>query len=377
MNGTLARNWTRRVMIGDVPIGGGSPIPVQSMTNTRTSDVEATVAQIGRLEEAGCDIVRVAVPDEAAARALPEIIGRSGLPVVADIHFDYRLGLAAVEAGAHALRFNPGNIGSEERIAALVEACAARSIPVRIGVNAGSLEKDILGQYGRPTAEAMTRSADRHIALLEQLDFRDIIVSMKSSDVPMTVEASRIMASRSEYPLHLGITEAGTTLTGAVRSAVGLGLMLAEGYGDTIRVSLSGPPEEEVRVGREILRSLGLRHGGVTVIACPTCGRTEIDVPGIASEIERRTAAIRTPVTVAVMGCVVNGPGEAREADIGVAGGRGESVLFQKGEVVGRLSDCDIAAALLERLMELVEERGGDRESGGRRGDGPPGPGGE
>jgi len=356
MTGTLARNWTRRVRIGDVPIGGGSPIPVQSMTNTRTSDVEATVAQIARLEEVGCDIVRVAVPDRAAADVLPEIVGRSGIPVVADIHFDYRLGLASVKAGCHALRINPGNIGSDERVVALVEACRERSIPIRIGVNAGSLEDDILERHGGPTAEGMVASADRHIALLEQLDFRDVIVSMKSSDIPMTVEANRLMASRCEYPLHLGITEAGTVTTGAVRSSVGLGLMLSEGYGDTIRVSLSGPPEEEVRVGREILRSLGLRHGGITVIACPTCGRTQIDVAGIAAELERRTASVRTAATVAVMGCVVNGPGEAREADLGVAGGRDESVLFAKGEVVGRLAGDDIAEALFERLMQFVED---------------------
>jgi (E)-4-hydroxy-3-methylbut-2-enyl-diphosphate synthase len=363
MTGTIARNWTRRVRIGDVEIGGGAPIPVQSMTNTVTSDHEATVAQIERLYEAGCDIVRVAVPDTAAVGALPAILGRSPLPVVADIHFDHRLGLAAVEAGVHALRINPGNIGSAERVASLVDACGARSIPIRIGVNAGSLEKDILERFGRPTAEGMLASADRHIALLEQMDFRDIIVSLKSSDVRMTVEANRLMAARSEYPLHLGITEAGTVVTGAVRSAVGLGLILADGIGDTIRVSLAGPPEDEVRVGREILRSLGLRHGGVTVVACPTCGRTEIDVQGIADEIERRTTAVRTPVTVAVMGCVVNGPGEAREADLGVAGGRDESVFFSKGEVVGRLRGDDITEALLERLMEFV--RRAEREGRG------------
>jgi (E)-4-hydroxy-3-methylbut-2-enyl-diphosphate synthase len=362
---TLARNWTRRVRIGNVPIGGGSPIAVQSMTNTRTSDVDATVAQIGRLDEAGCDIVRVAVPDEAAVEALPAILEQSGIPVVADIHFDHRLGLRAVEAGVHALRVNPGNIGSPGRIEALVAACAARGIPIRIGVNAGSLEKDILQRYGHPTAEALVTSADRHIALLEQLDFRDIIVSMKSSDVRTTVEANRLMASRSEYPLHLGITEAGTVLTGAVRSSVGLGLMLAEGFGDTIRVSLAGPPEEEVRVGREILRSLGLRHGGVTVVACPTCGRREIDVEAIACEIERRTIGVRVPVTIAVMGCVVNGPGEAREADIGVAGGRGESVLFAKGDVVGHISGDDIVGELMARLENLVRER--ERPSEARR----------
>ncbi|MBD3366598.1 MAG: flavodoxin-dependent (E)-4-hydroxy-3-methylbut-2-enyl-diphosphate synthase [Candidatus Eisenbacteria bacterium] len=358
MTETPARSRTRRVMIGRVPVGGGAPVAVQSMTNTVTSDIEATVAQIARLAHVGCDIARVAVPDGAAADALPEIIARSGIPVVADIHFDHRLGLRAVEAGAHALRINPGNIGAEERVRALVAACSEASIPIRIGVNAGSLERDILERHGHPTAEAMVESAERHAALLEERDFSDIIVSLKSSDVPTTVDANRLMASRHDYPLHLGITEAGTLVPGAVRSSVGLGLMLADGLGDTIRVSLAAPPEDEVRVGREILRSLGLRHGGVTVVACPTCGRTEIDVPGIASEIERRTADIRTPVTVAVMGCVVNGPGEAREADLGVAGGRGRSVLFAGGREIGRLTSDDLAGELLRRLQDLIDERG-------------------
>jgi (E)-4-hydroxy-3-methylbut-2-enyl-diphosphate synthase len=345
-----SRRKTRQVGIGDVLVGGGAPISVQSMTNTRTQNVAETVAQIHRLEAAGCEIARVAVPDTASATALSDIVAQVSIPVVADIHFDYRLGIAAVEAGAHALRINPGNIGAKERVEAVVAACLVRSIPIRIGVNAGSLEKDILERDGHPTAEGMAESAARHVELVEGLGFRDIILSLKASDVATTVEANRLMATRCDCPLHLGITEAGTILTGAVRSSVGLGLLLAEGIGDTIRVSLAGPPEEEIRVGREILRALGLKHGGVAVIACPTCGRTEIDVQAIAEEVERRTAEFRTPLVVAVMGCAVNGPGEAREADVGIAGGGREAVLFRHGEIVERIGEDGI----LERLMSEI-----------------------
>ncbi|MFH1866438.1 MAG: flavodoxin-dependent (E)-4-hydroxy-3-methylbut-2-enyl-diphosphate synthase [Candidatus Eisenbacteria bacterium] len=348
------RRKTRQVMIGDVAIGGGAPISVQSMTNTKTEDVEATVAQIKGLEEVGCEIVRVAVPGKAAIAALPDIIAQAGIPVVADIHFDYRLGLGAVEAGVHALRINPGNIGTRERVETLVAACRERGIPIRVGVNSGSLEKDILERDGHPTAQGMVESAMRHVELLESVGFEDVILSLKASDVAMTVEANRLMAEKCDYPFHLGVTEAGTVLTGSVRSSVGLGVLLTEGIGDTIRVSLSGPVEEEVRVGREILKSLGLRHGGVTVIACPTCGRCQIDVQAIAEEVERKTAHIRKSLVVAVMGCAVNGPGEAREADVGIAGGGDEALLFAEGVVVSTIAKPDAIWELLAGIARLV-----------------------
>jgi (E)-4-hydroxy-3-methylbut-2-enyl-diphosphate synthase len=290
------------------------------------------------------------VPDKASVAALPDIIAQASIPVVADIHFDYKLGLGAVEAGVHALRINPGNIGARERVEALVSACLDRGIPIRIGVNSGSLEKDILERDGHPTAEGMVESASRQVELVESLGFTSLLLSLKASDVGMTVEANRLMAAQCDIPLHLGVTEAGTVLPGAVRSSVGVGVLLADGIGDTIRVSLAGPVEEEIRVGREILKSLGLRHGGVTVIACPTCGRCEIDVQAIAEEIERETAHIRKSLVVAVMGCAVNGPGEAREADVGVAGGGAEAVLFRRGELIERVEE----RLLVERLMEEV-----------------------
>lgn len=348
------RRATRRVEIGGLAVGGGAPLSVQSMTNTPTGDAAATLAQIRSLEEAGCEIVRVAVPDARAVSALPEILAGTRLPVVADIHFDHRLGIAAVEAGVHALRFNPGNIGSKDRVDELVDACAGRGVPVRIGVNSGSLESDILERDGRPTAAGMVESALRHLERLEARGFRDVVLSLKSSDVPTTVEANRAAAARCDCPLHLGITESGTVLTGAVRSAVGLGVLLAEGIGDTIRVSLAGPPEEEVRVGRAVLSSLGLRHGGVSVIACPTCGRTVIDVARIAEEVERATASIRSPLLVAVMGCAVNGPGEAREADVGMAGGGDEVVLFRGGVVIDRIPESAAVGRLLEEIESLT-----------------------
>ena len=344
------RRKTRQVMIGDVAVGGDAPISVQSMTNTKTEDVEATVAQIKGLEEVGCDIVRVAVPGKDAVAALPDILAQAGIPVVADIHFDYKLGLGAVEAGVHALRINPGNIGARERVETLVAACKEKSIPIRVGVNSGSLEKDILERDGHPTPQGMVESATRHVELLESVAFEDVILSLKASDVGMTVEANRLMAEKCNLPFHLGITEAGTVLTGSVRSSVGLAVLLAEGIGDTIRVSLSGPVEEEVRVGREILKSLGLRHGGVTVIACPTCGRCQIDVQAIAEEVERRTAHIRKSLVVAVMGCAVNGPGEAKEADVGIAGGGEEILLFADGET---LATTTPASALTELLAHI------------------------
>lgn len=351
------RRKTRQVSIGDVRVGGGAPVSVQSMTNTETSDIQATSAQIQRLADAGCEIVRVAVPDAAAVEVLRGIVARSPLPVVADIHFDHRLAVASVEEGVHGIRINPGNIGGRDRVRAVVDAAGAAGIPIRIGVNAGSLERDILERGGGPTAEGMVESCLRHVELVEEMGFEDLTLSLKASDVTMTVEANRAIASRCDRPLHLGVTEAGTVLTGAVRSAVGMGILLADGIGDTIRVSLAGPPEAEVAVGRRILSSLGLRHGGVTVVACPTCGRCTIDVAGIAEEVEKRTSHVRTPLVVAVMGCAVNGPGEAREADIGVAGGAGEAVLFKGGEVVDRIDGERALEALLEGITALVETR--------------------
>jgi (E)-4-hydroxy-3-methylbut-2-enyl-diphosphate synthase len=348
------RRKTRQVMIGDVAVGGDAPISVQSMTNTKTEDVEATVAQIRNLERAGCEIVRVAVPGKSAVAALPDIVAQAEIPVVADIHFDYRLGLGAIEAGVHALRINPGNIGVRERVETLVAACKEKGIPIRVGVNSGSLEKDILERDGHPTAQGMVESAMRHVELLDGVGFEDVILSLKASDVAMTVEANRLMAERCDLPFHLGITEAGTVLTGSVRSSVGLSVLLADGIGDTIRVSLSGPVEEEVRVGREILKSLGLRHGGVTVIACPTCGRCQIDVQAIAEEVERKTTHIRKNVVVAVMGCAVNGPGEAREADVGIAGGGEEVLLFAEGETVSAIAAPDALRELLASIARLA-----------------------
>jgi len=348
----ITRRSTRQVRIGGVPVGGDAPISVQSMTNTRTSDVEATCSQIEDLASAGCEIARVAVPDTESVSALRNIVARSPIPVVADIHFDHRLALASIEAGAHAIRINPGNIGSADRVRAVVDAAGAAGTPIRIGVNSGSLERDLLEGEGRPTADVMVESCMRHVAIVEEMGFADLILSLKSSDVGMTVEANRKVAELCEHPLHLGVTEAGTLLSGAVRSAVGLGVLLADGIGDTIRVSLAGSPVEEVVVGRRILSSLGLRHGGVTVIACPTCGRTAIDVAAIADELERRTAHIRAPLTVAVMGCAVNGPGEAREADLGIAGGDGDAVLFCEGVVKARMSGDDALEALLREIRE-------------------------
>jgi (E)-4-hydroxy-3-methylbut-2-enyl-diphosphate synthase len=337
-------------MIGDVAVGGDAPISVQSMTNTKTEDVEATVAQIKSLEKVGCEIVRVAVPGKAAVAALPEIVARAEIPVVADIHFDYKLGLGAVEAGVHALRINPGNIGARERVETLVAACKEKGIPIRVGVNSGSLEKDILERDGHPTAEGMVESAMRHVELLESVGFEDFILSLKASDVAMTVAANRLVAEKCDYPFHLGITEAGTVLSGSVRSSVGLSVLLAEGIGDTVRVSLSGPVEEEVRVGREILKSLGLRHGGVTVIACPTCGRCQIDVQAIAEEVERQTAHIRKSLVVAVMGCAVNGPGEASAADLGIAGMGTRAAVFVEGRSISVHGQPEALARLLAHI---------------------------
>lgn len=342
-----------RIHIGPVPVGGGAPVAVQSMTNTDTRDADATLDQIRRLHGAGCEIIRVAVPDKKAAAALPRICTASPLPVVADIHFSSSLALAALEAGVAALRINPGNIGGPARVDRVVDAAKAHGASIRVGVNAGSLEKRLLEQYGGPTPEAMTQSALDHVRLLERRGFDAIKISLKSSSVPATVAAYRLLASRCPYPLHVGVTEAGTLLRGAVKSAVGIGILLAEGIGDTIRVSLTHDPVREVEVAWHILASLDLRRRGPQIISCPTCGRTEIDLIALAEAVEERIRNMPDTFTVAVMGCVVNGPGEAREADVGIAGGRGKGILFRKGEVTGSVTgDAD---ALLNALVREID----------------------
>lgn len=351
----MDRSKTRQIKAGGVAIGGGAPVSVQSMCCTDTRDAGATLAQIEALRSAGCDIVRVAVPDEAAARSLSEICRRSPLPVVADIHFDYRLALLSAEAGAGKIRINPGNIGGEEKVRAVASACRDRGIPIRIGVNAGSLEKRLLGRYGGPTPEAMVESAADQAEILEKCGFSDICLSLKASSVPMTVAACRLAAETFPYPLHLGVTEAGTSYNGTISSAVGIGALLLEGIGDTIRVSLTADPVEEVRAGTAILRAAGLRRGGVRFISCPTCGRTQVDLIALAEETERRLAGCKREITVAVMGCIVNGPGEARQADYGIAGGRGEGVIFRRGEIVGRAAED----RLVDALVHMIESDGG------------------
>ena len=353
----MERRLTRQLEVGKVKVGGGAPIAVQSMTNTKTSDSVSTLEQINRLAEAGCDIVRCAVPDMAAAEGLKTIVKESPIPVIADIHFDYKLALAAIEAGVDGLRLNPGNIGGNDRVAAVVEAAKKRNIPIRIGVNAGSLPKDLLEKYGHPTPEALVEAAWRHIRILEEMDYKNIKISLKAHDVPLTLAAYRLMASQCDYPLHVGITEAGTVNSGIIKSAVGIGTLLAEGIGDTIRVSLTGDPVREVKVGFEILKSLGLREYGPTLISCPTCGRTQINLEKLALEVERRLTEITEPITVAVMGCVVNGPGEAREADVGIAGGINEGLIFRKGEVLKKVAEADIIDELFAEIDKILLER--------------------
>ncbi len=350
---------TRPIAVGNVAVGGGAPVSVQSMCSTDTRDVEATLGQIRRLAEAGCEIVRCAVPDADAAAALGPIRAGSSLPLIADIHFDYRLALAALEAGVDGLRLNPGNIGERWKVEEVVRACAERRVPIRIGVNAGSLEKELLARHGHPTAEAMVESALGHIRILEDLDYRQIKVSLKASNIRRTVEAYRQLAREVDYPLHIGITEAGTTWSGTVKSAIGLGVLLYEGIGDTLRVSLTGDPVEEVRVGWEILKSLELRERGPVFISCPTCGRCQINLIEVAEEVERRLHDLPQKITVAVMGCVVNGPGEAREADVGIAGGKGQGLLFRHGEVVRKVPEGELADALVEAARQLAAERAG------------------
>ncbi len=351
----MERN-TRQIELGGIKIGGGAPITVQSMTKTDTRDIPGTVAQIKSLEKAGCDIVRLAVPDMDAAKSLGEIKKQTNIPIISDIHFDYKLALEAVKQGVDGMRINPGNIGSKYRIKAVVDAVRERGIPIRIGVNSGSLEKDILKKHGSPTAEALAESAFRHVEILEDLDFRDIKISVKSTDVKKMIASYRILAERCEYPLHLGVTEAGTYEMGTIKSSIGIGTLLAEGIGDTIRVSLTGDPVDEVIVGFNILRSLGLRRNGIELISCPGCGRLEIDLMKLVKDVEDRITDINLPrpIKVAILGCVVNGPGEASEADIGIAGGKGKGMLYKDGKLVRSFKEHQIADELVKELKTFV-----------------------
>jgi len=352
------RRATRRIHVGAVPVGGGAPVAVQSMTTTKTADVAATLAQIGALAEQGADIVRLAVPDEEAAAVLPAIVQGSPVPLVADIHFDYRLALKALDAGIHCIRLNPGNIGSQKRVREVVKAARDRNVPIRIGVNAGSLEEDIVARHGWPTAEGMVESAERHIRVLEDEGYREIKVSLKAHDIGMTVAANRLFAKRFDYPLHLGITEAGTLLSGTIKSAAGLGILLADGIGDTLRVSLAADPLEEVKVARSLLKALGLKFGGATLTACPTCGRCSVAMIPIAERVEQRLSTLKGEVNVAVMGCEVNGPGEAAAADVGVAYGHGGvGLLFKNGKIVKRMKAEELEGALVEEALKISAER--------------------
>ena len=351
------RDETKVVQIGKRQIGGGNPILIQSMCNTKTEDVKATVEQILALEHAGCDIIRVAVPTMEAAAALTEIKRQIHIPLVADIHFDYRLAIAAIECGADKIRINPGNIGSRERIQAVVDKAKEYGVPIRVGVNSGSLEKPLVEKYGGVTAEGLVESALDKVALIEQMGYDNLVISIKSSDVMMCVKAHELIAKKTHYPLHVGITEAGTVIAGNIKSAVGLGLILSQGIGDTIRVSLTGSPLEEIKSAKLILKTLGLRRGGVDVVSCPTCGRTQIDLIGLANQVETLVQGYPLDIKVAVMGCVVNGPGEAKEADLGVAGGIGEGLLIRKGEIVKKLPESELLPALKAELDRMVEDK--------------------
>ncbi len=351
----MKRRATKKVRVGDVEIGGNAPVSVQSMTSTRTEDARFTVEQILGLQDAGCEIVRVAVPNREAAEAIGPIRKAISIPLVADIHFDYRLALAALDQGADKIRINPGNIGSEDHVRKVLSAAKERGIPVRIGVNGGSLEKELIQKYNGITAEALAESALRHVRLCEDAGFEDIVLSVKTSNVPLMIAANRLLAEQTPYPIHLGVTEAGTPKKGVLRSAVGIGALLAEGIGDTIRVSLTGDPVEEVNAGFEILKTLKLRQKGLTIVSCPTCGRTQTNLVSIAEEVERRLEGVDKILTVAVMGCAVNGPGEAREADIGVACGKGSALLFRKGETIRKLREDEIVQTLVEEVMAWEE----------------------
>jgi (E)-4-hydroxy-3-methylbut-2-enyl-diphosphate synthase len=343
-------------MVGSVPVGGGAPVSVQTMTKTKTADVDATVAQIVQAAEAGCDIVRVTVNDKEAAEAIGKIVSRSPIPVVADIHFNHVFALKAIEGNVAKVRLNPGNIGSRDRIQQVLSAAKDKGIPIRIGVNSGSLEEDILKKHGYPTAEALYESAMRHVEICDSFGFRDVIISVKSTDVSLMIEAYRLVAARTDIPLHIGVTEAGPTRSGTIKSAVGIGALLSEGIGDTIRVSLTDEPVKEVEVGKEILRSLSLATRNVELIACPTCGRLEVDLFGIMRELEKRLEGVKKPVKIAVLGCVVNGPGEAAEADIGIAAGKGVGILYRKGEVVRRVKESEIVDVIVEEVKNFRSE---------------------
>jgi (E)-4-hydroxy-3-methylbut-2-enyl-diphosphate synthase len=348
------RTITRRIHLGNIPIGGGAPIVVQSMTNTDTRDISSTIDQINRLSEAGCEIVRLAIPEKEAAAAFKKIKSRVSTPLIADVHFDHRLALAALDAGADGLRINPGNIKSQKGVTKVVRAAADLKVPIRIGVNAGSLHKGILSKYGSPSAEALVESAMRHVTLFEDLGFERIKISLKSSHVITTIKAYELLSEKVHYPLHLGVTEAGTLISGTVKSAIGIGHLLSRGIGDTIRVSLTRDPVEEVKVAYEILRALDIRHRGPEIISCPTCGRCEIDLFSLVEKVERALSGIEASPKVAIMGCVVNGPGEAKEADIGIAGGRGQGILFRKGNIVKKLPEHELAEVLINEVKKLV-----------------------
>ncbi len=348
------RENTRAIRIGNRIIGSGNPILIQSMTNTKTEDVDATVGQIKRLEEAGCDIIRCAVPTMEAAKALGLIKKQINIPLVADIHFDYRLAIAAMENGADKIRINPGNIGGSDKIKAVIDVAKERNIPIRVGVNSGSLEKNILEKYGRVTAEGLVESALDKVRMIEEYDYHNLVISIKSSDVMMCVKAHELMAKSTDYPLHVGITEAGTVISGNIKSSIGLGLILSQGIGDTIRVSLTGDPVEEIKSAKIILKTLGLRNGGITVVSCPTCGRTQIDLIGLANKVETMVAGYDLDIKVAVMGCIVNGPGEAREADLGIAGGKGEGLIIKKGEIIRKVPEDRLLEELKKELDILA-----------------------
>lgn len=350
------RKMTREVSVGNVKIGGGNPISVQSMTNTDTRDVKKTVEQIKRLEKVGCDIVRVAVVDMDAAKSISKIKEQINIPIIADIHFDYRLALEAINQGVDGIRINPGNIGNIERVKAVVEKCKERDLKIRIGVNGGSLEKELLKKYGSPTAEALVESAMGHVKILEDLDFHNIVISLKSSDIYTAVEAYELMSQKVDYPLHIGITEAGGVRAGTIKSSIGIGSLLLKGIGDTMRISLTGDPVEEVKVGKDILRSLNLLNDKIKIVSCPTCGRCNIDLISIANEVENKIQDIDKNMTVAIMGCVVNGPGEAREADIGIAGGKGQGILFKKGEIVRKIPADKLVEELLDEIDKFEEK---------------------
>ncbi|MCR1933950.1 flavodoxin-dependent (E)-4-hydroxy-3-methylbut-2-enyl-diphosphate synthase [Clostridium tepidum] len=349
----MERKLTRKVKVGNIYVGGDAPVSIQSMTNTDTRDVKSTLNQIKRLEEIGCDIIRCAVPDMEASEALKIITRESKIPVVADIHFDYKLALESIKNGVHALRINPGNIGSIERVKMVAKAAKERAIPIRIGVNSGSLKKDVLDKYGKVSPEALVESALQHVTILEKCNFNDIVISIKSSNVMQMIESYRLISQKVNYPLHLGVTEAGTTFRGTIKSSVGIGSLLAEGIGDTIRVSITGDPVEEIKIGKEILRSLGYVKEGIEFVSCPTCGRTNIDLISIAKEVEKRLSNCKKNIKVAVMGCVVNGPGEAREADIGIAGGKGEGLIFKKGQVIKKVKEEYIIEDLIKEIEKM------------------------